>query len=872
MSLTRTKPLDTLYDEVRDHDLVLVPDPALASALNRRLERPHFGPFATTPRRLAARRRETDEDRLAFLAVVERTDCDWRRAAEAVGDVLHCWEHECSAEAILAYEGYDTPTVRRVIETVTAVDTTTAMLEDYTVDTTAYPSVAVVDETSLTPLERTIVPAGATRVDRFTDETRPLPEIQLFDAPGAAVDAVLQAVSAETAGDVAVVLEADSEYAALLESGLEADDVPYYGGPGFTDDRDLQSFIALLRTLESGSSTRVGDVRPLLTHLGLEVPLEHEEKRLFAVEDPSLEWVRTVCLENPPETVGEALSRHEDALGRSLDHLRAELRQLGVLTAAPPAVVDDVVFYLETYEVPVDRENEGVLLANATSAAHVDRPVVVCLGLDDGWTHPAPTRPWVERGSAFERELAAFQAILQSGVERHLLAVDTAGGEPVTPTVYLDALREETLERFSELPSRSHGRPVPTRTARGFEPEPTQVEPDPVTSISQSSLNTFVNCPRDYLFGRLLKGPDKEYFAEGNWFHDFAEFHAAHPEVVNGPDGEPDLAVIEEVVDLLAGATEPFHRDIDAGVRRTRYRVGLETLTRFLNDLEPDEQAAVGLPPTDRWGTNVVAEYFGRPIESPLTERWFDDEERSIKGKIDLVASPTHLVDFKTGSRSSAAAVMRSATLDPPGDPPDYQALLYLTYLRKHRPDERLSFTFCHFLECLDEAVTGTPRLEDCLTTIEYRPVTYEEYVRSETVFEQLCEAAANACTKTFSKVDHDQFLAVLEETPVPRTRRDEEAVASPFCEALTDRLVDAVGDYKYVRTGTRQACKHLAGLRREAFFADDVDAFEDFVADHIDALNEYRAGKRFPIEGPGGEPNYRRVDHRDLLIEGEGQ
>ena len=27
---------------------------------------------------------------------------------------------------------------------------------------------------------------------------------------------------------------------------------------------------------------------------------------------------------------------------------------------------------------------------------------------------------------------------------------------------------------------------------------------------------------------------------------------------------------------------------------------------------------------------------------------------------------------------------------------------------------------------------------------------------------------------------------------------------------------------------------------------------------------------ERFPINGPGGEPNYRRVDHRDLLLEGE--
>jgi len=57
--------LSILYEECKDFDLVLVPDAPMASALNRRLDQPHFGPFAITPRRLAARRREQAEDRLA---------------------------------------------------------------------------------------------------------------------------------------------------------------------------------------------------------------------------------------------------------------------------------------------------------------------------------------------------------------------------------------------------------------------------------------------------------------------------------------------------------------------------------------------------------------------------------------------------------------------------------------------------------------------------------------------------------------------------------------------------------------------------------------------------------------------------------------
>jgi len=56
--IQHAKPLFQLYADVADYDLVLVPDAPLASDINRRLDRLHFGPFATAPRRLAAGRDE----------------------------------------------------------------------------------------------------------------------------------------------------------------------------------------------------------------------------------------------------------------------------------------------------------------------------------------------------------------------------------------------------------------------------------------------------------------------------------------------------------------------------------------------------------------------------------------------------------------------------------------------------------------------------------------------------------------------------------------------------------------------------------------------------------------------------------------------
>jgi hypothetical protein len=88
VSLRSAKTAEWLYAEVEEYDLVVTPDAPLASSITRRLDRPHFGTFATTPCRLAAVRRERAEDRVALLEVIDKTDHDWRPVAYAIGNVL----------------------------------------------------------------------------------------------------------------------------------------------------------------------------------------------------------------------------------------------------------------------------------------------------------------------------------------------------------------------------------------------------------------------------------------------------------------------------------------------------------------------------------------------------------------------------------------------------------------------------------------------------------------------------------------------------------------------------------------------------------------------------------------------------------------
>lgn len=375
MPIQRAKPVDQLYDECRDYDLVLVPDPPLASALNRRLEEPHFGPFAITPRRLAAGRRETAEDRIAFLEAREQTDLDWKEAAFAIGNVLQCWEHQGTSEAILDYDAFATRATEAVLDCMASLDTTSGRLTEYQIDDDR--DVGVVGIEEFTQLERSILPGEYDEIDPFADEPFEGPPFRIFESPAAIVDAILDSVTPENADRVAIVLDRGSGYSPLVEAALEAADIPFYGGPGFNDDPDHRAFLRLLRAAHLGSDLRIGDVRPLLERLGAAVDIDHDEKRLHAVDLPAVTWLTEFCDGILDCTFADALADFEANAGLTIDPFRDELERLGLLDeGVTRAAVGQLEFYLQSYEVPVDRENDGVLLADAKAAATVDRSAV----------------------------------------------------------------------------------------------------------------------------------------------------------------------------------------------------------------------------------------------------------------------------------------------------------------------------------------------------------------------------------------------------------------------------------------------------------------------------------------------------------------
>jgi hypothetical protein len=780
--------------------------------------------------------------------------------AYAINNALQCWQHIGQVDAILEYEEYSDPVTQTVVKELSELETTSKQLSAYTIP--ADKSVAVIGDEQLTPLERSILPPDYDTFDLFSTDSFNLPPFHIFESAAEIVDSLLDTITVENAENVGIVLDSGSQYSSLVESALEAADIPFYGGSGFIDIPAHRAYLNLLRAGFRGPATTIGDIKPLLTHLDVEIPVEDTEKHLQTVDHPGLAWLQSLCTDIEDATFREVLVAFTPRSNHSLPRLRNELSRLSLATAQiTEARIDELAFYLQTYDVPMDRDGQGVLLADATSSGYVDRPVVFYLGLDDGWTHSVPQRPWIEPDTQMNRYLSQFQLLLQSGNEQYYLVEDTAGGQAVTPCLYFNELLERDFDRFSDLPSRGYSRMLETEST-GFDKETYDIEPDTSSTISQSSLNSFVNSPRDWFFSQLTDSPQRDYFREGNLLHDFAEFYVANPEFV-------DDAVFDEVVEVMLEEVEPFYAATDRPLRKRTYEIGIDTIAEFLHAQPPTDGGF--LTPTSGYGRNFFAEYFDRDIDTPVTERWFEDDARGIKGKIDLVHTPTTLLDYKKSSKKRATQIVKRSATDPPADTPNFQAILYLTHYRTVQPNEKLEFTFFHFLETLDDVITGDADLDDTLTTVTYYPHTFDTFVDSRDAYETLLDGY-NDCVATFEDLGFAAYTEIMSQLSFPETTEKAELLASPFAREFEAKVVAATGDGVDAEKGVEQAIRTLNGVRRRAFFEEDLDAFEEFVDEQLTELNHYRAGNaRTPIEGPAGEPNYRRVNHRDLLLEGQG-
>lgn len=847
MAIPGARSIDTLFEKVKEKDIVIVPDNDLAEALRARVRDPQTGRWAYTPYQYVIE--HGPPSLLDIDAIIETLEEELDHDRDVIEDAVHqltgYWQHTRKRPGPEDISGIDNELIA-AFRTLSEHETTVVQA---IAETNIDGDIAVIDPYRMTPLERQLT-EGATVVRTVTDETADLGPWYIFDNRAMIATAATDIIEHYGTHNVGIIVDTGSQHDAVLRAHCRANDIPIENDTASVPD-PLRRAIQILQKATDWQQLQVGEI---IYQLPADYRLEDTDyhKALIDIDTAQANRVKNLLATLSEMTIYDAFTELER---KGLDIPDGLYRLIKDHRYTDKPVSDTTLTAMRELVQSHDwaENTDGLRVVEPGTSTHIDRPVIICIGMDERWTQQ-PMEPWHDAEHLNEALQKTVQASIQSGERQYYFVEDQRGDRPIAP---MHGIGDGQIERFTDLPhtiiADSTDRSEPFMVARNQE---TRKRPQ---TISQSDLNTLVRCPRDYLMGSLIDERDRIWFRRGSLFHEFAEYYTSHSGDVNERGIEP---FIEHIIDEL----KPFLTAEQIPLKRTEIRLGLERIMEYI-----DEQHTEPIYFSDytdmEWSTNEFAALFGNPITSDRTERYFSEPSIGISGVVDYLPRPTQLVDYKSSTQKSARDVVTSANIDLFEDEPTFQVIMYLTYHRTEVPDERLSFTFFHFLENLDDRLAGDDDLESITTTIEYHPASFTKALANEELFETLIGdvAESNKRRKTLEGIGRERFRSFLQEHPLPDHYDPSIIEDSPFHEALLDLAIKEVGDYKYVRTACQQIIKRITAIRKQRLFEDDLDQFESFIETWLEHLHTWNT-ERFPV----GDPDLDTIDNRDLILTGD--
>ncbi|MBS3787845.1 PD-(D/E)XK nuclease family protein [Candidatus Bipolaricaulota bacterium] len=868
MRVEKTLTVDEIYEKVKGFDLVLTAEASLAEAINNRVEEPRVGKLAYTPKDLIRRNFQNEKlnhEKELFQVIVRETDLNWKAASHFLGRALDYWQEVGNLDGFLDSSNQNREKLGTILPILNNTTNIFREMEDYQVPTGK--NLCVVGLYQFTGLDRSVLPDSYENLNVFREEKVKLEPFQVYNSASQAVGATIDNISRLGGESTAVVVHPDSAYNPLLRSYLRGKEIEFQVAQKLQDSDSLRTTLELLTLGLRHTRLKLKEVKTVVEKLGAKVPREKEEEYLPKTDFSGAKKFYDFIRETSEATFGEVVEKVNQS-GLSVEtELEETLKGLGLWSKpVTRGAINDLKYYLDSFTVKTERSDRGVLLVNPGAVAYIDRPVVFYLGMSSRWDMKVDQRPWRNLEEARLRNSNNFKALIQNGDRQLYMVQNSRLNREVAPSAYFNEHKSD----LSSFTDGDEGEDYVLRERAGpegksFDSMFKSAEPEIVTAISKTGLNELVQCPRDHFFSCLIERPDREYFRKGNVFHEFAEFYANFPALVEETESE-------KLLDLMVERMVPIVDDGELPKLRTDFQLGLVLLRSYFDNRDIGSEVAdkTGYEPSSE--DNYFAREFNRELERRFTEMIFLNEKIGARGKVDLL-NGDELIDFKTGRKVSASKIVKNSNPELFEESPDFQALLYLAHHRKVIPNEKLKFTFLHLLEEPGSILQGNFEIRNCVESVSYYPWTFEEFLSKDEVF----EAAASSKTrkKLLDPLGKDRFLQAL-------SRLDFEQgdfYSRDRAREHRNQFEDICRDYLEIGRGkdlTKKQLKKasksiltttLRKLRTRNYFREDVDRFERFLADTLDDLNTWRK-TRFPV----GDRKLQEVNNRDLILSGEGR
>ena len=842
------KTIDEIYSEVKDHDIVISNDAALVTALNNRIGVPRIGRLASTPKMIAKDHEDAILERLMdegkctkdgrcgimddmriLEAISDATGYDVRFVHGEVQNICEIRRHRMDVEKYL--HGRPSNDIYKIFAELPTYESVMSAF-----DPEAYPiydgkKVAVIGIDQFSDLDKHFIPKDFDEIEMFTDGNYDIGIIYAVGNDRQVAEHAVDLITEENAEDVAIVLDTKGPISDAVRSALYRKGIGFRNSLPAKDIVSVRDYLEFIRKALSYDILTVGDVRELYASYGAVVSNKYDEYLLhrysniaggkFRELSDTMRDIRKFTFSELCAKIVAA--KHFGTVKMVLDGLGLGDKRINEKNEGYASyLISSMDGIPHNAEIP-DSEKKGVLLADCLNSVYIDRPFVIFLNVDNAWSRPNLGKDYIDRDEEEELDLERFRALLQQGSSRIYIVNTMKNGKPARPCTLFDRLNDDgTLKRinsFRDVAAEVRGgwrTPEPPATKGCI---PAAAPPRKIGDLSKSSMNSYVACPRAYMFGELIRPPDTESTVFGNMLHEFAEFCLCYPSIAKDNVGE----CIDMISDVCAGISCPERRELD----RSRISMAVTNIMRFISILNVN--APLNTDTSSKKYRNRFFEKFNVNLTSDVAEKDVRSPRNPLHGGFDLVFG-NRIIDYKTGGPQTASDIASKMDLTKKNDYYELQPFVYLSVLDDVL-DSAGTREFMLFYALDNETEASDPNFDVMRNT---RTVVLLNMRRSEIVRSGLLlSLVTEAESRKFLLDIGNGFNAALLRAGVDNAERwaDDEALFESIL-ALQGKRTETVK--KEIRYAIKKAGEYLSGCfikdgTRILLPRESIEAFKEY-------------------------------------------
>lgn len=214
-------------------------------------------------------------------------------------------------------------------------------------------------------------------------------------------------IDVDNPADYAIVLKASSPIADSVRAALYKRELPFVNSLSVRDMTPIRDYISFLSYAMDYGTVRVGQVKELFAGLNGFFRPGSEGFLLSKLDGSEMDGhalhLRDVMRRVWTEEITFSEVMGEVIIGVAKSRVGTVLKSLGLTdeTVSPSRLsvlryaVDNVAELKHNEDIP-ENERTGVLIADCSNSVFVDRPIVIFLGMDQGWNIPVVGKKYLD--------------------------------------------------------------------------------------------------------------------------------------------------------------------------------------------------------------------------------------------------------------------------------------------------------------------------------------------------------------------------------------------------------------------------------------------------------------------------------------------